>query len=145
MFNIKKCGVHIKSKDIYKSFDFYSSLGFKPVFSYGTAEFYSRIIELDSIQTVEEKYNGVVFDVSGMIFEIADGHIAVKDGVFKTEMKNSKISLIVDVDAVNEVVRITKKKKYKISVPVKVYPWGSKEVVIKDPDGVVIVFRELLD
>lgn len=140
---VHKGGIHLKVSNIYASLNFYRLFGLKPVFSYGTDKFFSAA-KLGKITTAKEKYNGVVFDLNGMIFEIADGHLAVKEEVFKAKMQSSKISLLLDVDSVNEVAEIAHTEKIKISVPITEFPWGSKEIVIKDPDEVVVVFRELL-
>jgi uncharacterized glyoxalase superfamily protein PhnB len=118
--------------------NFYLSLGFTPVFAYGSPEFTKQF----SFPTAPEKYQGVSFAVGDAIFEIADGHIAVKQEVFGEMVQSSKISMFFDIDSVDEFVKVCQKCDIKIVVEPKAYPWGTKEVVVKDPDGTVLVFRE---
>jgi hypothetical protein len=51
---------------------------------------------------------------------------------------------MIDVNSVAQVERICNENGFRISVPIKEYPWGAKEIVLKDPDGFVLVFREFL-
>jgi len=139
---ITKFGIHLKVQNINKSFKFYNSFGLKPCFAYGRKKFISKF--KNKIPTVSENYNGIVFDISGSLLEIADGHIAVKQGIFKENIKSSKISAMIYVSSIRWVLNICNKNKYKISVLPKTYPWGTKEMVIKDPDGFVLVFIEKL-
>lgn len=125
---IKGIGVHIKVSDFTKSKDFYLNLGFKPVFSYGTD------------QEVQEDYNGMVFEHGGGKLEIADGHRAVKPEVFDQKVDSSKVSLMIEVGSLTEILRRCEKHGIKIEVPVRHYYWGTLELVVKDPDGVVLVF-----
>lgn len=121
-------GIHIKVKDFNKSLTFYKSLGFKRVFEYGpTAQ-------------VKEDYAGVVFLVGKTKLEIADGHRAVRKDVFKEKVLSSKVSLFVEVDKLSKIIKRCKNLKIKFSVGPRHYYWGTLEAVIKDPDGVVIVF-----
>lgn len=142
--NPSKFGVHIKCKDVYKSRDFYLKFGFKPIFAYGKQEWLDSLKAISSeMGTAPEKYEGVTFEVGASLFEIANGHSAVKPEVFQSDMTNSKVSAMIHVDSVENVVKICEENGFKISVPIKEYPWGTKEVVIKDPDGFVLVFIEL--
>jgi len=125
---IKSAGVHIKVNNFGKSLKFYNSLGFIKVFEYGPGK------------SVEEKYHGVVFEHGGCKLEIADGHRGVKPEVFKELVKSSKISLMVYVDSLEEIIKKCEKNKINIAVPPRHYYWGTLELVIKDPDGVVMVF-----
>lgn len=125
---INTVGVHIKVRDFGKSLAFYKALGFKKVFEYGPGK------------SVPEDYNGAVFEHGGAKLEIANGHRAVKRSVFEKSMVSSKISLMINVDSIEEVINVAKKAGIKLAVGPRHYYWGTLEVVIKDPDGVVLVF-----
>jgi hypothetical protein len=142
---ITKFGIHIKAKDVNKSKDFYLKFGFEPVFAYGKPEWLGSLKAINpKMGTAPENYDGVTFDAGSSLLEIANGHSAVRPEVFQAEISNSKISAMIHVDSVSDVVRICEENQFKISVPIKEYPWGTKEVVIKDPDGFVLVFIESL-
>lgn len=125
---ISNIGVHLKVKDFNKSLAFYSALGFKKVFEYGPNK------------KIKEDYNGAVFEHGGGKLEIADGHRAVKRLVFKQKVSSSKISLMINVDSIEDIILKAKKAKIKIAVGPRHYYWGTLEIVIKDPDGIVLVF-----
>lgn len=137
-----KFGIHHKVKNIEKSLKFYKDFGFKEVFGYGDIKFLAKLDK--SIPKVLEKYNGAVFEIGGALLEIADGHIAVKPEVFRQKIESSKLSAMIHVDSVDHVVKVCGKNDYKILVAPKVFPWGTREVVIRDPDGFVLVFIEKL-
>lgn len=137
---ITKFGIHIKVSDFEKSYKFYKNLGFRPIFAYGSKDFLDKLDK--SIPTAPEKYNGIVFELSNCLFEIADGHLAVKPKVFKKLIKNSKISAMLHVDSLAEIINICEKHDIKIAVSPRKFPWGTTELVIKDPDGFVLVFIE---
>lgn len=125
---INSIGIHIKVKDFKKSKAFYEALGFEKVFEYGPDK------------TVKEKYSGIVFEHNNGKLEIADGHIAVKQRTFEETVQSSKLSLMISVESINDIIN----RCNKAGIPLAVYPrhyyWGTLEVVIKDPDGVVLVF-----
>lgn len=125
---IKGIGAHIKVSNFKKSKKFYETLGFKKVFEYGPD------------QDAREEYDGVVFEHGGCKLEMADGHRAVKGGVFKRAMEDSKISLMVYVDDLREIISKCEENGIDIAVGPRHYYWGTLEVVVKDPDGVVLVF-----
>ena len=125
---IKGIGTHIKVSNFQKSKKFYEALGFKKVFEY------------DPDKDIKEGYNGVVFEHGDCKLEIADGHRAVKEEVFKRSMEDSKISLMVQVEDLGEITSRCKKHGIDIAVGIRHYYWGTLEVVVKDPDGVVLVF-----
>ena len=125
---IKTIGTHIKVNNFKKSLKFYSCLGFTKVFEYGPDK------------SVKEDYNGAVFEQNGCKLEIADGHRAVKPQVFKEKVQSSKISLMFAVDTLSEIIKLCKKYKIEIAVKPRHYYWGTLELVIKDPDGLVLVF-----
>lgn len=125
---INNIGVHIKVKDFAKSVKFYRDLGFKEFFTYGPDK------------KVKEDYNGMTFEVGGAKLEIADGHRAVKPEVFREIVESSKVSLMINVDTLSSVIDICNKAHIDIAVSVRHYYWGTLELVVKDPDGVVLVF-----
>ena len=125
---INSIGIHIKAKNFEKSLSFYQALGFRKVFAYGPDE------------KIKEDYRGTVFEHGGCKFEIADGHRAVKPAVFQETVSSSKISLMIAVDSMVEMVDRCVKEKIEVAVPVRHYYWGTLELVVKDPDGVVLVF-----
>lgn len=139
---VTQFGVHIKVKDINRSLSFYLKFGFKPNFAFGVKKFLKQFS--DKLPKVVEEYNGVSFDISGAMFEIADGHMAVKPEVFRETIRSSKLSAMIHVDSVHAVVETCKKNKYQIIVDPKVFPWGTREVVVRDPDGFILVFIEKL-
>lgn len=121
-------GVHIKVKDFARSERFYTDLGFKKVFEYGPDK------------NVVEDYSGVVFDIGGAQLEIANGHRAVNGEVFKETVKSSKVSLMVGVEKLSDVIEVCNKVGIDIAVKPRHYYWGKLELVIRDPDGVILVF-----
>lgn len=127
---IKSIGTHIKVKDFQKSLQFYEALGFQKVFEYGPDK------------KVKEVYSGTVFAVGDCKLEIANGHRAVKKEIFEKTMVDSKISLMINVDSLQDI--ITKASSVGVTpvVGVRHYYWNTLEVVFKDPDGVVLVFIE---
>lgn len=125
---IKQIGTHIKVNNFEKSLNFYTTLGFSKVFEYGPNK------------DVKEAYNGVVFESGGCKLEIADGHRAVKPEVFKQKIENSKISLMIQVDDLEDIIYRCGKNNIQIAVGTRHYYWGTLELVIKDPDGTVLVF-----
>lgn len=125
---LQSIGTHIKVKDFSASKVFYETLGFKQVFAYGPD------------QEVKEDYRGMVFQVGDTKLEIADGHRAVKHGVFARPMADSKISLMIGVDSLQPIIEICKREGIIIAVKPRHYYWGTLELVVKDPDGVVLVF-----
>jgi len=139
---IQKFGIHLKVKDIIKSLTFYMAFGLKPVFAYGHDEFRAKVGE--GVTSVREKYCGVVFDIDGTSFEIADGHVAVKADVFQETINSSKISAMFHVDSLEEIIKICEQNFFPIAVQPREFHWGTKEMVVKDPEGFVLVFIENL-
>jgi len=137
---IKKFGIHIKVSDFNRSYQFYKNLGFEEEFAYGPQDFTEKF--KGKIPTANEKYKGVTFNLNGSLFEIGEKHIAVKPKVFKEQIKSSKVSAMLHVDSLDEVLKQCKKHKIIIAVPPRKFPWGTKELVVKDPDGFVLVFIE---
>lgn len=134
---ISSIGTHIKVQDIERSRAFYESLGFKPVFGMGSDDFRASLPE--AIKSVPEDYNGVVYEIDdGSTYEIADGHVGVKNqDVFSEEIANEKVSAMIRVDSL---VDLFSNKHLDIVFPVRHYYWGTIEVALRDPDGYVLVF-----
>ena len=126
--NITGIGTHIKVKDFKRSSAFYKALGFRQVFAYGPR------------RKVKEDYNGVVFEHNGCKLEIAEGHRAVKSEVFQEKVRSSKISLMITVRKLDDILERCSRAKIPIAVRPRHYYWGTLELVVKDPDGVVLVF-----
>lgn len=80
-----------------------------------------------------------------MLLEIAEAHLAVKQEVFQENINSSKISAMLHVDSLQAVIEICKQNDYDIAKPMREFPWNTKELVIKDPDGFVLVFIEKLN
>lgn len=141
---INRFGIHLKVKDINKSYDFYKALGFKAIFTYGSKESVEKVVkDFPGVGSAPEKYNGITFDINGSLFEIADGHLAVKPEVFKQGISSSKVSAMIDGD-VDEIVRVAMENNFEIAVQPREFPWGTREVVLRDPDGFILVFREFI-
>lgn len=125
---INAIGIHIKTKDFKKSVSFYEALGFEKVFEYGPDK------------KVKEKYNGITFGHNNCRLELADGHVAIKPSVFKEAVTSSKISLMINVENINNVMGRAKKSGIPLAVGPRHYYWGTIEIIIRDPDGTVLVF-----
>lgn len=125
---ISKLGINLKVKDFEKSKAFYDTFGFKKLFEFGP--------------NVEEKskFRGLFYDVGSTLFEISEGHLAVKPEVFEVPVQNSKVSLMVYVDSLVQILNICEEHDIEISVKPREFPWGQIGVVIKDPDDFVVVF-----
>lgn len=136
-----KLGVHIQCADIYKSLNFYRNLGFKPVFAYGRTDFLNQFPT--DMATAPENYNGVSFGIGNAVLELAEAHVAVKPEVFQEKIESSKVSLFIDVNSLKIFQKRCFQRDIKISVPARHFHWGSTELVVKDPDGLILVFREL--
>lgn len=127
---IKSIGVHIKARDFIKSKEFYVGFGFEKVFEYGPD------------QEVKEDYRGVTFALGSAKIEVADGHRAVKPETFKESVESSKISLMIEVESLREIIARGEKMGLVPTTPVRHYYWGKLEVVYRDPDGVIVVFTQ---
>lgn len=143
MNNYSKIGVHIKVNNFYNSLKFYLKLGFKKVFAYGDEEYIKNYAS--NIPHAHEKYRGMSFEIGNAVLEIADGHIAVKPEVFKEKVNSSKISLFIDTDSLSSVLQSCKENSITIVKEPTEYHWGTREMVVRDPDGVILVFREPLN
>lgn len=141
---VTRIGIHLKVKDIDKSYIFYKAFGFTPIFAYGREYWIQKVLtDFPGTPNASEKYEGITFEVNNALFEVANGHIAVKPEVFQQEIHTSKVSATLDTGSVDDIVKICEKNSFEIAVGIKEYPWGTKEVVIRDPDGFILVFREV--
>lgn len=138
----QQLGLHLKVSNIYKSYDFYNKLGMIEVFAYGNEKFLSTV--RPNIPSAKEKYNGVRFDIGNGVIEIADGHVAVKPEVFKRKISSSKVSAMMYVSSVSAIQDLCEKYDFPVAVPIRDYYWGTRELVLKDPDGFVLVFIEMI-
>lgn len=136
---IKGIGTHLKVSDFAQSRKFYQDLGFQKVFEYGPDKTFQNDNNGNLI-SAPEAYHGMTFQAGECKFEIADGHRAVKPQVFKEKITSSKVSLMVYVDHVSDIIERCKKVGIPLAVGPRHYYWGTLEVVIKDPDGFVLVF-----
>lgn len=128
---IKSTGVCIKTKDFAKSRAFYEGFGFKAKFEVGPDK------------EIKDKSNVVIFgSETGGNFELTDGHVAIKPSVFQETIESSKISLMFEVDSLEEILSLAKKMKLEPAVPVRHYYYGNLEAVFYDPDGTRVVFIE---
>jgi len=130
---IKSIGTHIKARGYAKSRAFYEGFGFPVIFEYGPDK------------EVKEEYSGVTFAVGVAKLEIADGHRAVLPETFAETVNSSKISLMVEVTSVAEIMERAKTMGLSPTTPLRHYYWGKLEVVYRDPDGVIVVFTQPYD
>ncbi len=136
-----KFGIHIKTKDFDSSLNFYLKFGFQPIFAYGNDEY---LKQFNDIGTAPEKYRGVTFEIGNALLELGEDHIAIKKEVFKEEVKSSKVSAMLDVDSLKEIRKICEENNFEIAKSEVTYSWGTKELVVRDPDGFILVFREFV-
>lgn len=130
-------GIHIKVADIDASRDFYERyLGLTPAFAYGDEDFLATIP--DTATKAPDVYRGILYDLSPQAkLEIADGHIAVKHpAVFSEQIVSPKISAMVNVSSL---VPLLESSARRPKSTVKHYHWGTVEMVLRDPDGFVVV------
>lgn len=136
---IKSIGVHIKVADFAKSKAFYEVLGFKKIFEYGPDKTFEKDAAGNLISATES-YSGITFGYNGALLEIADGHRAVKPDVFKEPITSSKISLMIGLENMSAFLDTCKKAGIPLTVGPRHYYWGKLETVVKDPDGLILVF-----
>lgn len=132
-------GVHIKVSDFAKSKAFYEALGFKKVFEYGPDKTFEKNAQGNLISATES-YNGITFEYNGALLEIADGHRAVKPNVFKEKVASSKVSLMIGIENMSAFLDTCQKAGIPLAVGPRHYYWGKLETVVRDPDGVILVF-----
>lgn len=136
---IKAIGAHLKVADFEKSKKFYETLGFKKVFEYGPNKTFEKDGSGNLISATEE-YNGITFEHGGCKLEIADAHRAIKPEGFKQIIASSKVSLMVYVNSISELIETAHNAGIELAVGPRHYYWGTIEVVIRDPDRFVLAF-----
>ena len=127
-------GIHLKVTDARKSRRFYESLGLVPVFGFGDADFLSTLPE--GCDSSPEQYPGVIYRIADTEYEIAEGHPAVKQEVFRERISSPKVSAMLRVDSLLPLLR---NRNIQLAAPVRRYYWGTIEAVLRDPDGFVVV------
>jgi catechol 2,3-dioxygenase-like lactoylglutathione lyase family enzyme len=135
--HVTALGIHIKVVSIEASREFYENyLGLVPTFAYGNAEFLATVP--DSATKVDEIYQGVTYEISPSTkLELADGHIAVKDqSVFAGRITSPKVSAMISVESLIPLLEGSDRRP---NSSAKHYYWGTVEMVVRDPDGWVIV------
>lgn len=137
-------GIHLKVSDIKASRSFYEeALGLVPARGSGTDDFRRSLPDFlatnrgDGLPGSPDAWNSVTYvPTAHGELEIADGHPAVDTVVFKRSVDGPKVSAMLHVESLLPLVR---DRRIQPTYPVRVYPWGSVEVVLKDPDGFVVV------
>ena len=134
-------GVHIKVRSIAESRRFYENfLELTPVFAYGDEKFLKTVPS--GVPTAPERYSGITYEISGGAkIEIADGHIAVdKPEIFADRIESPKVSAMFNVSSLVPLLQKgIHKRKGKEDKGVMIYYWDTLELVVRDPDGWVIV------
>ena len=138
-FSIQHIGVHIKTANFARSKRFYELLGFQKIFEYGPDKTFEKD-RSGKLISAPEAYHGTTFSHGGAKLEIADGHRAVKPEVFRESITSSKLSLMIAVNSISGLIDQCEKADIPLAVGPRHYYWGTLEVVVKDPDGVVLVF-----
>jgi catechol 2,3-dioxygenase-like lactoylglutathione lyase family enzyme len=129
-------GIFVKVRDIYASRKFYESLGFEPIYGFGDEDFRATLPR--GIGSSEERYRGVIYRLAdGAELEITDGHVAVAKEVFAAPIATPKVSGMIRVKSIVPILDVALTA---VRYPVRKYYWGSIEVVLRDPDGFVLVF-----
>lgn len=121
-------GVNLKVRDFDASRAFYDAFGFRRLFAFGP--------ESDE----QSPFRGQFYQVGDTLFEISEGHMAVKPEVFAAPVPDSKVSLMVYVESLVPVLETCERHAVEIHVAPRLFPWGQIGVVVKDPDGFVVVF-----
>jgi catechol 2,3-dioxygenase-like lactoylglutathione lyase family enzyme len=135
MGNIKKIGTHIKVSNFAESRAFYLALGFQPLYEYAPTR------EVTATSGPEEGSLIIFATEDGTaLLEIGDSHPAIKPEVFKERVLSSKVSLMVHVETLEEIIERAEKAKIAIAKAPVNFEWGTTELVIQDPDGFVVVF-----
>lgn len=142
--NYTGLGIHLKVADIAKSRDFYEGvLGLAPARASGSDDFRSTLPSSlpsrvnDGLPGSPDQWNSVTYQPSESAqLEIGDGHPAVALQVFLEAVESPKISAMLHAESLLPLVR---EGGVRPSYPLCVYPWGTVELTLRDPDGFVIV------
>lgn len=135
MGNIKKIGTHIKVSNFTESRAFYLALGFQPI--------WESAPDLEQTSTSgPEEGSLVIFATEDgtALLEIGDSHPAINPEVFKERVPSSKVSLMVHVSSLEEIIDRAEQAKIAITRQPVNFEWGTTELVMRDPDGFVVVF-----
>ncbi len=135
MGNIKKIGTHIKVSNFTESRAFYLALGFQPI--------WESAPDLEQTSTSgPEEGSLVIFATEDgtALLEIGDSHPAINPEVFKERVPSSKVSLMVHVSSLEEIIDRAERAKIAITRQPVNFEWGTTELVMRDPDGFVVVF-----
>lgn len=117
---ITALGVHLKVADLARSQAFYETFGFRRL---GTFP------------------DGVIYGIGGVaLLELNARHPAVQPEVFQSRLTTAKTSLMVNVRSLMPVLTAAKRAHIPLAVPPRRFPWKTIEVVVRDPDGFVVVF-----
>jgi hypothetical protein len=128
-------GIHHKVADIAASRLFYEGLGLTPHFGFGDEEFRASLPEGCGFSP--EVYRGVIYKIGNSAeLEIAEGHVCVGPEVFTEQITSSKCSAMLRVASL---VPLLEAGGLDPIVPVRRFYWGSIEIVLRDPDGFIIV------
>ena len=117
---ITALGINLKVADLVRSQAFYEAIGFQQL---GAFE------------------GGVIYGVGGVtLLELNASHPAVAAEVFPSRITTAKTSLMVHVPSLLPVLAAAERAHIPLAVPPRRFPWKTIEVVVRDPDGFVVVF-----
>lgn len=117
---IMALGVNLKVADLARSRVFYEALGFQELGAFA---------------------GGVVYGIGGVaLLELNDRHPAVAPAVFQERITTAKTSLMVKVPSLLPILAAAERKRIPLAVPPRRFPWQTIEVVVRDPDGLIVVF-----
>lgn len=138
-------GVHLKARDLAASRRFYEGLlGMTPARASGNPNFRRTLASAlppsreDGLPGSPDRWNSISYrPCPNTEIELADSHPAVSDrSVFEAAIDGPKISAMLHVESL---VPLIVDRKAELGYPVRIYPWGSVEAAVKDPDGFVVV------
>ncbi len=124
----KQLGTHLKVKDFDRSVAFYDAFGFHKAREFGPGT------------DAPETYRGVIYEIGDAYLELAEGHKPVKPEVFEERIVSSKFSMLVNVGSLVPVVGACREHEIDVVVPPRRFHWGQIEMVLRDPDGLVLAF-----
>lgn len=143
--NYTGLGIHLKVHDVAASRAFYEGvLGLVPTRAAGSDEFRKTLPATlpprrdDGLPGSPDAWNSVTYQPSPSApLEISDGHPAVeRPEVYREPVSGPKVSAMLHAESLVPLVR---DRGARPSYPVRVYPWGTVELLLKDPDGFVVV------
>ena len=117
---ITALGVHIKVADLTRSQAIYENFGFRQLGAFP---------------------DGVIYGVGGVaLLELNASHPAVAAEIFQSHITTAKTSLMVRVPSLVPILMAAERAGISIAVPPRRFPWKTIELVVRDPDGFVVVF-----